>query len=64
MLWTVRDGVTSYKVTASGVNQEKNVKITRDGPVLFYNCEGDDVKQGRQIWNSARDDVKDGHQKP
>ena len=32
------DGVTGYKVTASGVNEVKNVKITRDGPVGFWPC--------------------------
>ena len=48
-------------MTPSLVDKEVDLKITRDGPVLFYNCEGDDVKQGRQIWNSARDDVKEGH---
>ena len=30
------DGVTTYKVTASGVNQVKNEKNTRDRPVAFW----------------------------
>ena len=36
MLWIVADGVTTYKVTASSVNEVKNEKNTRDGPVSFW----------------------------